>query len=287
MLRFDLQSHSVYSDGALAPAEVVAAASGAGVELLALSDHDSVDGVPEAMAAGREHGVRVVPAVEISAGHGDAADLHILGYGLDPADGPLLAALERSRADRLTRAERMSDALRELGWVLDEAALEARRASGASLGRPHLAEAVFSPPANAERLRREGLSNPSRVLEAYLIPGAPAYRARTRPTVAEAIEMIHGAGGVAVWAHPFWDFTDPDQVVETLRRFHALGIDGLEAFYITHDADQTRVAATAAAELGLLRTGSSDFHGPQHPRFHRFLAHEFHGLAPQLGPIAS
>ena len=287
MLRFDLQSHSVHSDGSLTPAEVVAAAAAAGVELLALSDHDSVDGVSEAGAAGREHGVRVVPAVEVSAGHGDTADLHILGYGLDPDDGPLLAALERSRADRLTRAERMADALREIGWVLDEAALEARRTSGASLGRPHLAEAVFSPPENAGRLAREGLSNPSRVLEAYLIPGTPAYRGRSRPTVAEAIEVIHGAGGVAVWAHPFWDFAEPGRVVETLRSFHALGIDGIEAFYITHDAEQTRVAATAAAELGLLRTGSSDFHGPQHPLFHRFLAHEFHGLTPELGPIAS
>lgn len=287
MLRFDLQSHSLHSDGALSPAEVVAAAAGGGVELLALSDHDSVDGVPEAVAAGREHGVRVVPAVEISAGDGDAADLHILGYGLDPADPSLLAALARSRADRLTRAERMADALRALGWALDDTALDARRASGASIGRPHLAEAVFSLPENADRLAREGLSNPSRVLEAYLIPGTPAYRGRTRPTVAEAIEIIHGAGGVAVWAHPFWDFADPRRVVETLRGFHALGIDGIEAFYIAHDAEQTRVAATAAAELGLLRTGSSDFHGPQHPLFHRFLAHEFYGLTPELGPIAS
>lgn len=287
MLRFDLQSHSVHSDGALSPAEVVAAAAGAGVELLALTDHDSVDGVPEAVAAGRAHGVRVVPAVEISAGAGEAADLHILGYGLDPADRPLLAALERSRADRLTRAERMADALRELGWALDEAALEARRTSGGSLGRPHLAEAVFSPAENRERLDREGLGTPSAVLEAYLIPGAPAYRGRSRPTVAEAIDVIHGAGGVAVWAHPFWDFAEPARVIETLNSFHALGIDGIEAFYISHDAEQTRVAAAAAAELGLLRTGSSDFHGPQHPLFHRFLVHEFYGLTPELGPIAT
>ena len=99
--------------------------------------------------------------------------------------------------------------------------------------------------------------------------------------------MIHAAGGVAVWAHPFWDFSDPRQVAEAIRSFHALGIDGIEAFYITHDAEQTRVAAGAAAELGLLRTGSSDFHGPEHPLFHRFLAHELHGLTPELGPLAA
>ena len=97
---FDLQSHSTHSDGALPPSEVVARAAAAGVELLALSDHDTVAGVPEALAAAREHGIRLSPAAELSSVHGEHEDLHILGYEIDPADPVLLAALEDFRADR-------------------------------------------------------------------------------------------------------------------------------------------------------------------------------------------
>jgi predicted metal-dependent phosphoesterase TrpH len=88
-----------------------------------------------------------------------------------------------------------------------------------------------------------------------------------------------------VWAHPFWDIEDPARTLETLRAFAAAGVDGVEAFYVTHDADQTRLLHDAAAELKLLTTGSSDFHGPQHRIFARFLAHELHGLEPRLGPL--
>ena len=98
--------------------------------------------------------------------------------------------------------------------------------------------------------------------------------------------MIHDAGGLAVWAHPFWDLDEPADVVDTLTRFKALGLDGVEAFYITHTAEQTRVAVEAAERLGLLTTGSADFHGPDHPNFHAFRAFELHGLTPNLGPIA-
>ncbi len=284
-VRFDLQSHSVQSDGALAPAAVVRAARKAGVELLALSDHDTVDGVAEALAAGAQEGIRVVPAVEISALYGGAEDLHILGYGIDAADPGLLDALAGFRADRVTRAERMADALSELGWKLDPEGMRQRRAAGRSIGRPHLAAAVFQAPENGKRLERERLPTASAVLEAYLIPGAPAYRGRTHPTVAEATAVIHAAGGVAVWAHPFWDIDDPVRVRQTLATFAAQGMDGVEAFYVTHDADQVRMLAGVAAELDLLTTGSSDFHGPDHPIFSRFRAHQLHGLTPRLGPV--
>jgi predicted metal-dependent phosphoesterase TrpH len=284
-VHFDLQAHSIHSDGVLAPAEVVAAARAAGVERLALSDHDSVDGVAEAVAAGEREGVAIVPAVEISALHRESEDLHILGYGVDIDDPALAAALADFRADRIRRADRMAEALKEVGWELDEQALESRRQSGRSLGRPHLAGAVVSVPANAERLRAEGLENSSRVLEAYLIPGAPAYRGRTHPTVAEAIETIHAAGGVAVWAHPFWDISALPKVEATLREFASQGMDGVEAFYVTYDEAQTRSLVALATELRLLTTGSSDFHGPEHPLFSRFLAHETYGLEPNLGRI--
>jgi predicted metal-dependent phosphoesterase TrpH len=283
---FDLQSHSTYSDGTLPPREVVARAAAAGVTLLALTDHDTVDGVAEALTAAGEHGITVVPATELSSIDGDHEDLHILGYGIDHTNNAFRTTLERFRADRARRADRMAQALQEAGFALDTAAIDERRAQGLPIGRPHLAQAAFDHPANAARIADEGLRDFGKLLEAYLIPGAPAYRRRTTPTVGEAIAAIHAAGGLAVWAHPFWDVDDPAEVTATIDRFaaeHAL--DGVEAFYATHTPEQTRIAYDAATARGLLTTGSADFHGPDHPRFHAFRAFALHGLKPHLGPL--
>lgn len=282
---FDLQSHSLHSDGALEAREVVARAAAAGVELLALSDHDTVDGVPEALGAAREHGIRLVTAVEISSVQDEHEDLHVLGYGIDHTDAHLLAELERYRGDRGARADRMAEALRGSGFELDTTVLDQRRAAGKPIGRPHLAQAAFDHPANAEKIAAEGLEDFSALLVAYLIPGKPAYRRRTFPTVQEAIELIHAAGGVAVWAHPFWDIDADPEVLETIDRFAAWGLDGVEVFYVTHTREQVELLDDHCRAKGLLTTGSSDFHGPEHRHFARFLAHELHGRTPELGRI--
>jgi predicted metal-dependent phosphoesterase TrpH len=221
----------------------------------------------------------VVPAVELSALDEEAEDLHVLGYLVDHRAPILLETLAELRADRAARAVRMAQALRECGLELD---LPRRD----TIGRPHLAQAAFDHPANRMRLQREQIVNASQLLEAYLVPGAPAYRRRTRPTVAEAIALVHDAGGVAVWAHPFWDVDAAAAVLETIDRFAALGLDGVEAFYPSHDAEHAALIAERCAERGLLTTGSADFHGPTHPIFNRFRAFELHGLEPRLGPIA-
>jgi 3',5'-nucleoside bisphosphate phosphatase len=288
--RFDLQSHSTNSDGVLSASEVVARAADAGVELLALSDHDTIAGVAEAIAAGEEQGVKIVPAVEISAvddGGDEPRELHILGYGIDHTGPPMTARLDDFLADREKRTLRMRDALREVGFELDEAELEERIAAGKPIGRPHLAGAVLRAPANAERLEAESIDDVGSLIRGYLIEGKSAFRLRQTPTVEEAIDAIHEAGGVAVWAHPFWDIADPDEVVRSLERFRALGIDGVEAFYITHDEPQTRLLAERAADLGMLTTGSADFHGPENRQFHSFMAFDTFGIEPNLGPIAA
>ena len=279
---FDLQSHSTCSDGALPPRGVVAAAAAAGVELLALSDHDTVDGVDEALEAAAAHGLRVVPAAELSAIDGEREDLHVLGYGLDHRSVELRDTLARFRADRAARAHRMADALREAGFALDFPDRGDR-----PVGRPHLAQAAFEHPANSMRLRDEGIVNFSQLLEAYLVPGAPAYRRRTTPTVPQAIDAIHAAGGVAIWAHPFWDVDAGEEVLALVDRFAAEGLDGVEAFYVTHTEPQTRLVAEHCAERGLLTTGSADFHGPDHPHFNAFRAFDLYGFEPRLGPIRS
>ena len=284
---FELQSHSTFSDGELAPAQVVAAAAQAGVELLALTDHDTVDGLPEAAAAAAEIGIELVPAVEISTIDPRGRDLHICGYLVDPASAALGEQLRHSRGDRERRAERMARALTDLGWALDQATLDARTAAAGAIGRPHLAQAAFTHPDNAARLEQERLNDPSEFLEAYLIEGRPAFRKREAPTVSQAIELIHAAGGLAVWAHPFWDIDAGPEVLAALDRFAAAGLDGVEAFYVTHTREQTELLAQRATQLGLLSTGSSDFHGPHHRHFHSFRAFETYGLAPRLGRLAS
>ncbi len=284
---FDLQSHSLHSDGELPPREVVAAAAAAGVELLALTDHDTVDGVSEAISAGAELGIEVVPAVEVSSVDGGRQDLHVLGYLVDHRDETFRAALQEYRDDRERRAEAMMDAIRELGYYLDDAVVSDRTARGEPVGRPHIADAVVSHPGNAERLESEGLRERTAFLVAYLIKGKPAFRPRTAPTVADAIAAIHHAGGLAIWAHPFWDIENPDEVLEAVDRYRDAGVDGVECFYVTHTQEQTVLLSDRCSELGLLMTGSSDFHGPDHRLFSRFRAFDTYGTSAQLGPIAS
>ena len=247
---FDLQSHSVHSDGELAAAQVVENAAQAGVRLLALSDHDTVDGVDEALAAGALHGVRVVPATEISAVDGGYEDLHVLGYGIDHRSSLLAERLLDARGDRERRADAMAKRLRELGFEIDPAPIEARKAQGKPVGRPHLAAAVLAHPANADRLADEGHGDVSSFIPAYLIQGTPGYVARTHPTVEEAIGWIHDAAGVAVWAHPFWDIENDAEVLAAIERYRAAGLDGVEVFYTSHSREQTLLLAERCTELG-------------------------------------
>ncbi len=296
--RFDLQAHSTRSDGALEPAEVVAAAARAGVELLALTDHDTLAGVEEALRAGAESGVAVVPAIEISAidapsegageggESGTARELHILGYLVDHTNPDFNATLAAFLADREQRTLRMAENLRNLGIEFDQRAIDARVSAGEPIGRPHLAEAALAHPANAQRLRAEDIDDIGSFIKSYLIEGRPAFALRVTPTVAEAVAAIHAAGGVAIWAHPFWDIDGAEEVLATIDRFRALGMDGVEAFYVTHTREQTELLAARCAELGLLSTGSADFHGPENRLFSRFRAFDTYGIEPNLGPIA-
>jgi 3',5'-nucleoside bisphosphate phosphatase len=290
---FDLQSHSTYSDGELSPADTVRAAYRAGVEVLALTDHDGVGGVEQAATSARPLGVKLIPAVEISAldsgvGHATSAvarDLHICGYGIDPANEPLREQLKRSREDRERRSDAMAEALIELGWHLDERVLEKQRAGGGSVGRPHLASAVVAHSGNVERLARERLTDPTAFLVAYLTDGRPAFRSRNAPSVEEAVALIHRAGGVAVWAHPFFDLATDADVHGSADRFRAFGLDGIEAFYVTHTRAQVEMVTGYCTRYQLLTTGSSDFHGPTHSRFNRFRAFETYGIEPHLGSL--
>jgi 3',5'-nucleoside bisphosphate phosphatase len=264
----ELQSHSTVSDGQLGPAEVVAEAAEAGVTTLALSDHDAIAGVAEAMAAAREHSIELVPAIEMSCVHEFAEDLHICGYWIDL--GAIAAACERAQHERVTRAGEIVEKLRAEGFDihLEDAVREAGDAL--SIGRPHIARAAGA----------SGDLGP--FFEEYLAPGAKAFVPRSWPTAEQAVELIHAADGAAVVAHPYWDISAPEEVDELIR---ALDVDGVETYYPTHSKEQTAHLLELCAELELITTASSDYHGPTHKTFSSFGAYETYGLGePQVPP---
>src|SRR6202034_2230647 len=180
---------------------------------------------------------------------------HILGYLVNHTNPEFNATLATFLADREQRTLRMADNLRGLGIELDQRAIDVRVSAGEPIGRPHLAEAALAHPANAQRLRAENIDDIGSFIKGYLIEGRPAFALRLTPTVQEAVDAIHAAGGVAIWAHPFWDVEDSDEALAMVERFRGLGIDGIEAFYVTHTQAQTELLAKRCAELDMLSTG--------------------------------
>jgi 3',5'-nucleoside bisphosphate phosphatase len=262
----ELQSHSTVSDGQLLPAQVVEEAAKAGVTTLALTDHDAIAGVAEAAETAEKLGVELVPAIEMSCVHEYAEDLHICGYWIDL--GKIAGACERAQHERVTRAGEIVEKLRGEGFDLhlEDAVREAGDAL--SIGRPHIARAAGA----------TGDLGP--FFEEYLVPGAKAFVPRRWPTAAQAIELIHMAGGVAVIAHPYWDISEPNEVDDLIR---SLGADGVETFYPTHNREQTAHLLELCGELNLIPTASSDYHGPTHKTFSSFAAYDTFGLAePQV-----
>jgi hypothetical protein len=263
----DLQSHSTFSDGELPPAEVVSTAVEAGVTTLALTDHDGIDGVAEAAAAASEAGIALIPATEISCVHGSLDDMHMLGYWVDTA--AIAPAMQRAQRERITRAEEIVTRLNEQGVPVRFEDAIAQAGDASSVGRPHIAKAAGVTP-----------DQMSAFFEEWLVPGAKAFVARRWPDAAEAIKIIHGAGGVAVLAHPFWDMDDPQAVAALVDE---LAVDGVECYYPAHDRAQTRFLLEMCWDRGLATTASSDFHGPSHKMFNSFGAYSTYDLGePEL-----
>jgi len=266
----DLQAHSTVSDGQLEPSAVALAAAEAGVTVMSLTDHDAIAGVEDAVAAAREAGIQCVPAVEMSCVHRYSDDLHMLGYWVDT--GAIAPACERAQQERINRAREIIERLNEHGVEVTFEAAVAQAGAADSIGRPHIARAAGAGP------------DLGPFFEEYLVPGAKAFVSRRWPSAEEAVELIHGAGGVAVVAHPYWDVSAPDQIrdlVESLKR--DVGLDGIETFYPPHTKEQTAHCLELCREFDLVPTGSSDFHGPTHKTFSRFGAYDTYGLGePQV-----
>jgi hypothetical protein len=261
----DLQSHSTVSDGELEPADVARSAAKAGVTTMALTDHDGIAGVRDAMAAADEVGIECVPAVEMSCVHRYSEDLHICGYWVDL--DAIAPACDRAQQERIDRARKIIEKLNEHGVnvTFEEAAAKAGAAD--AIGRPHIAKAAGAGP------------DLGPFFEEYLVPGAKAFVSRSWPSAEEAVKLIHEAGGVAVVAHPYWDVKDPDQVRDLIESLvHDVGLDGVETFYPPHTKAETEHCLALCEEFGLVPTGSSDFHGPNHKSFPRWGAYQTYDL---------
>jgi len=242
--RIDLHTHSRFSDGTSPPRELVARAAAAGVEVLFLTDHDSVSGYPEAQAAARGLAVKAYCGVEINTSQSDR--VHILGYGLRWKDPAFAARLSELRARRLLRVQRIVENLRREG--LDISFEEVRGASRETLGRPHVADALRSKGIVASR---------QEAFQRFLAQGRPGFVGSLGPSPQEAIALIREAGGVACLAHP-----ETVQDFSELEAWVAKGLEALEVYYGAHSPAQVRRFAEMAARYRLLATGGTDYHGP-------------------------
>lgn len=248
----DLHLHSTASDGSDPPAAVIRRAAGAGFAVVALADHDTMDGIDAAAATARACGIELIPAVEYSTLDG-RREVHILGYGVDPADPDLQARLGRLRGGRAARARGMVGKLNALGVRITWQRVR-EIAGGENVGRPHIARAM------QEAGYIDDIADA--FTPAYIASGGAAYVERVKITPAEAIAQIRAAGGVAVLAHPGRFRSDDDTIAdETIMAYVNAGLQGIEAYYSRHTAAMEGHYLALAARLGLLVTGGSDDHG--------------------------
>jgi predicted metal-dependent phosphoesterase TrpH len=243
----DLHIHSTASDGRLTPAEVVKEAAGRGLKFIALADHDTIDGIAEALAAAKSFpGLKVIPGVEISTDipQGEA---HVLGYFIDYASRELGGELDRFRNSRLGRAQGMVAKLDKLGIHLDWARVQ-QIAGSSVMGRPHIARAM---------LEKGYIDSFKQAFADYIGHDGPAYVEREKLTPAEAVALIIKARGLAVLAHPF-TINEPEAMIIELK---AAGLAGIEAYYDGYSDEKVSRLVAIAQKNNLIATGGSDYHG--------------------------
>jgi len=246
----DLHAHSTASDGTATPTGAVEAANRAGVVALALTDHDTLAGVPEAQVAADRLGLRLVPGVELSV-HQEGVEVHLLGLHIRDVAG-LQAELEAIRDQRRLRAIAMVEKLAAAGAPIAIEAVLAEAAGGA-IGRPHVARALVA--AGHVKDQREAFDR-------FLAAGRPAYVDKARLEIADGIAMVHRAGGLAIIAHP-----GAEGRRERIEPLVPMGLDGLEVRHPSHSAEDVKRLDALAQHFGLVVSGGSDWHGAmQGPR---------------------
>jgi 3',5'-nucleoside bisphosphate phosphatase len=241
----DLHIHSNFSDGLLSPEEIVRKAKDAGLTVISITDHDTVDGISSAIAEGEKIGVKVIPGIEFSTDIPEG-EIHILGYFFDYKAKWLKELLQKIRDDRQNRIHKIVDKLKENGININAQEI-LDLAKGGSAGRPHVARML---------IQKGIVKNIPEAFNRYLVNGAPAYVPHFRLTPVEAVQSIVKAGGIPVFAHPAVSNTDG-----MIPELMAEGLAGIEVFYGKNSDSQVKHYKALAEKYGLLMTGGSDFHG--------------------------
>lgn len=249
----DLHTHSNRSDGTFEPAEVVRLAAERGLDVVALTDHDTTDGLEEAALAGAEHGVEVVPGVELSAEY-QRTSVHVLCYWMDVADPPLQAELSRLRDERFRRGELMVEKLQALDLPVSFERVREIAGRG-NIVRPHVAQAMVE--AGVVATEKEAFDR-------YIGDGKPAHVPKHALDPVDAVSLIRGAGGLCVLAHPGMWGPQTSLPEELIERMAAAGMTGLEVDHLDHSPDQRAHYRGVARRLGLIPTGGSDCHGTRY-----------------------
>jgi len=251
----DLHTHSTASDGSLTPLELVRYAAEKKLSAMALTDHDCVDGLDEAVGEGERLGIEVIPAVELSADHPEGT-MHVLGLFVDRRHEGFASRLRRLQEARKERNPKIIEKLQAKGLKITYDEVVAA-SGGGQVGRPHFAKVL---------VQKGYVSSMPEAFERYLKKGAPGYVEKFRFSPQDAIVAIHEAGGVAVLAHPFTLYKDPlvllDPLLGTLSEY---GLDGMEVIYSTYSEGQSRYYRELAEKYHLLSSGGSDFHGTHKP----------------------
>jgi len=249
-MAIDLHTHSTASDGTLSPAALIGYARTKGLEALAITDHDTVEGLAEALAEAAKTGFEVVPGVEISAQY-PRGTLHILGYYMDFTGAAFLKQLSVLQDARADRNPKIVAKLQAQGLDITFEEIEQEAGSGL-VGRPHFAQVL---------VKKGYVKDPQQAFDRYLKKGAAAYEEKFRFPVKDAIRMIAEAGGIPVLSHPVTLNCNNLQLETEVKAWRDFGLQGIEAYYSEHDQLQTRLYEELARRYQLVTTGGSDFHG--------------------------
>ena len=252
MREIDLHIHTTGSDGTYTPREAVKLARDRGLKAMAVTDHDTVIGYPEAAAAGEELGIEVVPGIEISTKYGVA--VHVLGYYIDPASPALRPVLDWVVADRDSRNRKMAELMAADGLPVTYEGMQER--FGEVIGRPHFARVLV------ELGLAESIND---AFARFVEKGQKYYMPRTIMPIDQAVEIIVNSGGVPVLAHPFQYKKNDEELRELIEHCMDHGLKGMECRYSGYGADKVAYLEALAGEYGLVKTGGSDFHGDNKP----------------------
>jgi len=254
VIKIDLHTHSSISDGELSPWQLVKIATEKELTTIALTDHDTIDGIDQARSAGKKFGIDIIPGVEFSVNHEDGS-MHLLGYYIDHHNSELIRIISKLKSSRSDRNEKIVARLNELGYNVKIGDV-LRLSPEGTCGRTHIAKVLVA---------SGKFKTVSDVFDELIGHGCPAYLDRYRLQLKDAIELIHNAGGVAVWAHPGNHGKKMDRMLDRLSLWKSYGLDGLESDYATHSIILRDRLRKIALENGLIYTGGSDFHGSSKP----------------------